>query len=92
MNTATYIARAAAARRAATDSASGMVESIRDLQISKGYESLEASAFTLGYLESFMVSQIMELPVKYREQIISEMRRVTEEKHLSKLNSVKDVA
>lgn len=88
MNTATYIARAAAARRAATESASGMVESIRTLQMSKGYDSMDASAYTLGYLESFLVSQIMDLPVKYREQIISEMRRVTEDK----LNSVKEVA
>lgn len=88
MNSTTYIARAEAARRAASEAATDMVETIRDVQITKGYESLEASAYTLGYLESFLVSQIMELPVKYREQIINEMRRVTTDK----LNSVKELA
>lgn len=88
MNSTTYIARAQAARRAASETASDMVSTIRDVQIAKGYESLEASAYTLGYLESFLVSQIMELPAKYREQIITEMRRVTSDK----LNTVKELA
>ena len=88
MNTATYIARKDAARRAATESASDMVAAIRDVQIADGLQPMEASAYTLGYLESFLVSQICELPVKYREQIITEMRRVT----MDKLNSVKELA
>ena len=80
MNTSTYIARKDAARRAASSAASDMVAAIRDVQIADGLQPMEASAYTLGYLESFLVSQICELPVKYREQIISEMRRVTEAK------------
>ena len=88
MNSTTYIARATAARRAASETASDMSAAIRSVQMSKGYESLEASAYTLGYLESFLVGQICELPVKYREHIINEMRRITTDK----LNSIKELA
>ncbi len=88
MNATTYIARATAARRAASQAANDMVETIRDVQIADGLQPMEASAYTLGYLESFLVSQICELPVKYREQIIYEMRRVTTDK----LNSLKELA
>ena len=88
MNSTTYIARATAARRAASEAASDMVEAIRGVQIIKGMESLEASTFTLGYIESFFVGQICDLPVKYREQIINEMRHVT----MDKLNSTKELA
>ena len=88
MNSTTQIARAQAARRAASETASDMSAAIRSVQMSKGYESLEASAYTLGYLESFMVGVITDLPAKYRDQILSEMRRVTTDK----LNSIKELA
>ena len=77
MNYTTYIARAAATRREVSQTASDMSAAIRSVQMSKGYESLEASAYTLGYLESFLVGVI-----------ITEMRRVT----MDKLNNTKELA
>lgn len=81
MNTATYLARAEAARRAAANAADEMVEAIRAERIEvHQYSATDASHFTLGYLSSFIVGVIAELPVKQREAVINEMRRVAADK------------
>lgn len=56
--------------------------------IEDGRTSYEASAYTLGYLESFMVGLIAEMPVTKRKMILAEMQRIT----LDKLNSIKEIA
>ena len=88
MNSTTYIARAAATRREVSQTATDFVDAVRGVQIIGGMDSMDASAYTLGYLESFMVGVISDLPAKYRDQIISEMRRVT----MDKLNNTKELA
>ena len=50
--------------------------------------SMEASAFALGYIESYMVGIIAELPAAQRNVILAEMQRVT----LDKLNTIKELA
>lgn len=50
--------------------------------------SMEASAFALGYIESYMVGIIAEMPVTKRKMILAEMQRIT----LDKLNSIKELA
>ena len=86
-------AKTAAAQRAAdlaeaSDVANDFIEAIRGIQIIKGMDSSDASVYTLGYLESFFVNRMLDLPVKYRNEILSEMRRVT----LDKLNATKELA
>lgn len=88
MNATTYIARAAATRREVSTAATDFVDAVRGIQIIKGMEAMEASTYTLGYLESFMVGAIADLPAKYRDHIINEMRRVT----MDKLNATKELA
>jgi hypothetical protein len=77
----------AADRAVASEVTSDFVEAIRGIQIIKGMESMEASAYTLGYLESFFVSRMLDLPAKYRNEILKEMRTVT----LDKLNATKEL-
>ena len=72
----------------ASDVANDFIEAIRGIQIIKGMDSSDASVYTLGYLESFFVNRMLDLPVKYRNEILSEMRRVT----LDKLNATKELA
>lgn len=48
----------------------------------------EASAFALGYIESFMVGIIAELPATKRKMILAEMQAIT----IQKLNSIKELA
>ena len=86
-------AKTAAAQRVAdlaeaSDVANDFIEAIRGIQIIKGMDSSDASVYTLGYLESFFVNRMLDLPVKYRNEILSEMRRVT----LDKLNATKELA
>lgn len=50
--------------------------------------SMEASAFALGYIESYMVGIIAEMPVTKRKMILAEMQRIT----LDKLNTIKELA
>jgi hypothetical protein len=88
MNSTTYLARAEAARSQATEATGDFVEAIRGIMIIKGMDSSDASVYTLGYLESFFVNRMLDLPVKYRNEILSEMRRVT----LDKLNATKELA
>ena len=88
MNSTTYIARAAATRREVSQTATDFVDAVRGVQIIGGMDSMDASAYTLGYLESFFVNRMLDLPVKYRNEILSEMRRVT----LDKLNATKELA
>ncbi len=88
MNATTYIARSAATRREVSQASTDFVDAVRGVQIINGMDSMDASAYTLGYLESFMVGMITDLPAKYRDQIINEMRRVT----LDKLNNTKELA
>ena len=88
MNATTYLARAEAARSQATEATGDFVEAIRGIMIIKGMDSSDASVYTLGYLESFFVNRMLDLPVKYRNEILSEMRRVT----LDKLNATKELA
>lgn len=73
MNTTTYLARASAARKTVSDKAEQFVTVIRDTEIAAGRDGLEASAYTLGYMQSFMIGQIAKLPAKYRDQIMAEM-------------------
>lgn len=56
--------------------------------IENGFTSLEASAYTLGYLESFVVNLITDLPATKRKMLLAEMRALT----LEKLNSIKEIA
>ena len=89
----TNCAKTAAANRLAdrevtSEVAGDFVEAIRGLQIIKGMESMEASTYTLGYLESFFVSRMLDLPAKYRNEILKEMRTVT----LDKLNATKELS
>ena len=88
MNSTTYLARAEAARSQATEATGDFVEAIRGIMIIKGMDSSDASVYTLGYLESFFVSRILDLPAKYRNEILKEMRTVT----LDKLNATKELA
>ena len=86
-------AKTAAAQRIAdravtSEVASDFVEAIRGIQIIKGMDAMDASVYTLGYLESFFVSRILDLPAKYRNEILKEMRTVT----LDKLNATKELA
>jgi len=86
-------AKTAAAQRVAdlaqaSDVANDFIEAIRGIQIIKGMDASDASVYTLGYLESFFVNRMLDLPVKYRNEILSEMRRVT----LDKLNATKELA
>lgn len=87
MNATTYLARAEAARSQATEATGDFVEAIRGIMIIKGMDASDASVYTLGYLESFFVNRMLDLPVKYRNEILSEMRRVT----LDKLNATKEL-
>lgn len=48
----------------------------------------EASSYALGYIESFMVGVIAELPAARRKLILAEMRAIT----IDKLNSIKELA
>jgi hypothetical protein len=74
MNTTTYLARASAARKTVSDKAEQFVNVIRDTEIAAGrFDGMEASAYTLGYMQSFMIGQIAKLPAKYRDQIMAEM-------------------
>ena len=84
----TAAAQRIADRAVASEVASDFVEAIRGIQIIKGMESMEASTYTLGYLESFFVSRILDLPAQYRNEILKEMRTVT----LDKLNATKELA
>jgi hypothetical protein len=76
------------ARETVGAAAKDFVDAIRGVEIIKGREAMEASTFTLGYLESFMVGQIAKLPAKYRKEIVAELQRVT----LAKLNDTKELA
>lgn len=76
------------ARETVGAAAKDFVDAIRGVEIIKGRDSMEASAFALGYLESFMVGQIAKLPAKYRKEITAELQRVT----LDKLNDTKELA
>ena len=78
----------AADRAVASEVAGDFVEAIRSIQIAKGMDAMDASAYTLGYLESFFVSRMLDLPPKYRNEILKEMRTVT----LDKLNATKELA
>lgn len=78
----------AADRAVTSEVASDFIEAIRGIQIIKGMDSSDASVYTLGYLESFFVSRILDLPAKYRNEILKEMRTVT----LDKLNATKELA
>ncbi len=80
MNTTTYLARATATRKTVSDKAEQFVTVIRDNQIVAGRPGLEASAYTLGYMQSFIVGQIAKLPAKYRDQIMAEMNDVIKSK------------
>jgi hypothetical protein len=73
MNTTTYLARANATRQTVSIKADEFVNVLRDTQIAEGRSGLEASAYTLGYMQSFMIGQIAKLPAKYRDQIMAEM-------------------
>ena len=66
-----------------------LTEAIRGKAIIEdGLMPYEASAYTLGYIESFMVGVIAELPATQRKMIVAEMQRVT----LEKLNTIKELA
>ena len=84
----TAAANLMADREVTSEVANDFIEAIRGIQIIKGMDAMDASVYTLGYLESFFVSRILDLPLKYRNEILSEMRRVT----LDKLNATKELA
>ena len=84
----TAAANRLADREVTSEVASDFVEAIRGIQIIKGMDAMDASAYTLGYLESFFVSRILDLPAQYRNEILKEMRTVT----LDKLNATKELA
>ena len=84
----TAAAQRMADREVTSEVASDFVGAIRGIQIIKGMDEMEASVFTLGYLESFFVSRMLDLPAKYRNEILKEMRTVT----LDKLNATKELA
>jgi hypothetical protein len=84
----TAAANRLADREVTSEVASDFVEAIRGIQIIKGMDAMDASAYTLGYLESFFVSRMLDLPAKYRNEILKEMRTVT----LDKLNATKELA
>ena len=86
-------AKTAAAQRIAdravtSEVASDFVEAIRGIQIIKGMDAMDASVYTLGYLESFFARTIAELPAVHRNKIIKELNEVT----LAKLNATKELA
>ena len=83
----TAAAQRVAERAEASDVAGNFVEAIRGIQVIKGMDSMDASVYTLGYLESFFVSRILDLPAQYRNEILNEMRSVT----LDKLNAIKEL-
>ena len=84
----TAAANLMADRAVTSEVANDFIEAIRGIQIIKGMDASDASVYTLGYLESFFVNRMLDLPVKYRNEILSEMRRVT----LDKLNATKELA
>ena len=84
----TAAANRMADREVTSEVAGDFVEAIRGIQIIKGMDAMDASAYTLGYLESFFVSRILDLPAQYRNEILKEMRTVT----LDKLNATKELA
>jgi hypothetical protein len=84
----TAAANRLADREVTSEVAGDFVEAIRGIQIIKGMDAMDASAYTLGYLESFFVNRMLDLPAKYRNEILKEMRTVT----LDKLNATKELA
>jgi len=84
----TAAANRMADREVTSEVAGDFVEAIRGIQIIKGMDAMDASAYTLGYLESFFVSRMLDLPAQYRNEILKEMRTVT----LDKLNATKELA
>lgn len=69
--------------------AKDLTEAIRGKAIiENNLTSYEASAYTLGYIESYMVGIIASLPASKRKMVVEEMQRVT----LQKLNSIKELA
>ena len=69
--------------------AKDLTEAVRGYaMINYNSPSMEASAFALGYIESYMVRIIAEMPADEREMILAEMQRVT----LDKLNTIKELA
>ena len=69
--------------------AKDLTEAVRGYAMMEdGRTSMEASAFALGYIESYMVGIIAEMPVTKRKMILAEMQRIT----LDKLNAIKELA
>ena len=69
--------------------AKDLTEAVRGYAMMEdGRTSMEASAFALGYIESYMVGIIAEMPVTKRKMILAEMQRIT----LDKLNTIKELA
>lgn len=55
------------------------VSTVREAQVQKGYSEMEASAFTLGYLESHLVSILaVELGDNTAKRILRQMSIMTE--------------
>lgn len=69
--------------------AKDLTEAVRGYAMIKhNSPSMEASAFALGYIESYMVGIIAEMPVTKRKMILAEMQRIA----LDKLNEIKELA
>jgi hypothetical protein len=82
MNTFKTRDEAAAVAKDFTDAIRGYA------MLENGRTSLEASAFALGYLESYMAGMIAELPATRRKMVLAEMKQIT----LQKLNTIKELA
>ncbi len=82
MNTFKTRDEAAAVAKDFTDAIRGYA------MLENGRTSLEASAFALGYLESYVAGMIAELSATRRKMVLAEMKQIT----LQKLNTIKELA